>query len=97
MSTYSDWPKVSNQHGVGMKNLTQKSTTKTIIFHIKTNERYLEWSVLCGKSFFRLLLSGFDVERMHIIVQIYRIDSDIQTLQTAFINYAHFDRVILTL
>jgi len=35
-------------------------------------------------------MSDFDVERMHIIVQIYRIDSDLQTLQTAFINYAAF-------
>jgi len=87
---YSDWPKVSNQHGVGMKNVTQKSTTKTIIFRNKTSQRYLKWSVPCRKYFSRLLMSAFDVERMHIIVQIYRIDSDLQTLQTAFINYAAF-------
>ena len=35
-------------------------------------------------------MSAFDMERIHIIVQIYRIDSDIQTLQTAVINYAAF-------
>jgi len=28
----SDWPKVSNQHGISVKNVTQKSTTKKIIF-----------------------------------------------------------------
>jgi len=43
---YSDWPKVSNQHGFSIKNLTQKSITKTIIFHIKTNQRpMLSWMV----------------------------------------------------
>jgi len=36
-------------------------------------------------------MSAFDVERMHIIVQIYRIFSDLETLQTAFINYAAFE------
>jgi len=77
---YSDWPKVRNQHDVRMKNLTQKSTTKTTIFRIQTSQWYLKWSVPCRKYFFRLLMSAFDMERMHIIVQIHRIDSDIQTL-----------------
>jgi len=90
MYMYSDWPKVSNQHGVSVKNVTQKSTTKTIIFRNKTSQRYLKWPVPCRKYFCRLLMNAFDVERVHIIVQIYRIDSDTQTMQTAFINYAAF-------